>query len=164
MILVIYICNWCLLVIVIFIGGLFWIFLLVLVVVYLLWYWVVVEVCLGSVNSRIEMLYFKWKNLRDLNNIWFFNIFKLLVFLKLFCKSEVSILFVMFKIFKFLCILYEFKRILLLFYFRFFVLKKRDLLNNLMKIKMYLYIFCFVNCNLNLLIMWYCYIIWLVLV
>lgn len=117
-----------------------------------------------EMNSRIEMLYFKWKNLRDLNNIWFFNIFKLLVFLKLFCKSEVSILFVMFKIFKFLCILYEFKRILLLFYFRFFVLKKRDLLNNLMKIKMYLYIFCFVYCNLNLLIMWYCYMIWLVLV
>lgn len=157
-----YICNWCLSVTAILTGGLFWIPPPAPVVVYSPWHWVVVEACLGSVNSRTEMLHSKWKNSRDLNNIWLLNIPKPLALLKLFCKSEVSILPVTFKTFKPSCTSYESKRILLLLYFRFSVLKKRDLLNNSTKTKTYLYIFCFVHCNLNSLTTWYCHIIRLV--
>lgn len=115
-----------------------------------------------EMNSRTEMLHSKWKNSRDLNNIWLLNIPKPLALLKLFCKSEVSILPVTFKTFKPSCTSYESKRILLLLYFRFSVLKKRELLNNSTKTKTYLYIFCFVHCNLNSLTTWYCHIIRLV--
>lgn len=88
-----------------------------------------------EMNSRTEMLHSKWKNSRDLNNIWLLNIPKPLALLKLFCKSEVSILPVTFKTFKPSCTSYESKRILLLLYFRFSVLKKRNLLNNSTKTK-----------------------------
>lgn len=162
-----YTCNWCLSVTAILTGGLFWIPPPAPVVVYSPWHWVVVEACLGSVISRrwtVEQKCYilNEKNSRDLNNIWLLNIPKPLALLKLFCKSEVSILPVTFKTFKPSCTSYESKRILLLLYFRFSVLKKRDLLNNSTKTKTYLYIFCFVHCNLNSLTTWYCHIIRLV--